>query len=356
MELFHNKNILGLSPMAGYTDSAFRVLCRKLGADFVVTELVSADGIARVKPSKFKTTTTYSLMKFREDERPIFIQLFGSDPETIKIAAEIVARELKPDGIDINMGCPAHKVVCNGKGSALMKNANLAAEIVRAAVDGSGLPVTVKTRLGWSSSEGLVDFCKGLEAAGASAVAIHGRTYEQGFSGVANWDPIYQVKNALKIPVLGNGDIKCGKDAIEKIRNLDGVLIGRGAVGNPWVFKEVRNAISSRHSGEAQPSPESLDLNTKSGSWPQLRQGYAGQASQDDNISWDDKEEFFRQYAKLELEDKGEHGIIEMRKFLIMLTKGILGASEIRAEAVKVKTMEDVESVLKMIKNCTIDS
>jgi tRNA-dihydrouridine synthase B len=317
----NKRPLIGLSPMAGYTDSPFRQICRQMGADFVITELVSAEGIVHTRKSKLHLSKTFELMNFNANERPILVQLFGADAEVMKEAAKIVAEELKPDGININMGCPAHKVVCNGKGSALMKNPSLAAQIVEAAKKGSGLPVSVKTRLGWEDETGVCEFAKAIEDAGANCVMIHGRTYKQGFSGVANWLPIYEVKKSLKIPVLGNGDIWTMSDFEEKVCNLDGVLIGRGAVTNPWLFAE----ISALQKGE------SLSIEN----------------------NWDAKLIILKQYADLKFEYKKEHGIIELRKFVLALLKGFPNATNVRLQATQIKTLKDVQDIINEVKVLT---
>lgn len=315
---------VGLSPMAGYTDSPLRQICRQMGADFVITELVSAEGIVHTRKSKLRLSKTFELMNFSAKERPILVQLFGADPVAVKEAAKIVAEELKPDGININMGCPAHKVVCNGKGSALMKNPALAAEIVKSATLGSKLPVSVKTRLGWEDESHLLEFAKAIEEAGADCLMIHGRTYKQGFSGVANWEPIYEVKNNLKIPVFGNGDIWSLGDFKEKVGNLDGVLIGRGAVTNPWMFAEIKQYLENK----------TLPVPTK-------------------EYGWDDKLAFLKTYTDLKFKHKGEHGIVELRKFVLSLLKGFEGAAEVRKKATEIKTIEDVNAIINDVRVLT---
>lgn len=310
--------------MAGYTDSPLRQICRQMGADFVITELVSVEGIVHTRKSKLRLSKTFELMNFNAKERPILVQLFGADPEIMKEAAQIVAEELKPDGININMGCPAHKVVCNGKGSALMKNPTLAAEIVKSATLGSKLPVSVKTRLGWEDESHLLKFAKAIEEAGADCLMIHGRTYKQGFSGTANWAPIYVVKSTLKIPVFGNGDIWSLSDFKENIGNLDGVLIGRGAVTNPWMFAEIKQYLENK----------TLPVPTK-------------------EYGWDDKLAFLKTYTDLKFKHKGEHGIVELRKFVLSLLKGFEGAAEVRKKATEIKTIDDVNAIISDVRVLT---
>ncbi|MFA6081923.1 MAG: tRNA-dihydrouridine synthase [Patescibacteria group bacterium] len=313
-----NLPLIGLSPMAGYTDSAYRTICRELGADFVVTELISADGVIQNYASLGRVSKTLRLMRFSAKERPIFIQLFGADPEKMKLAAQIIAKELKPDGIDINMGCPAHKVVCSGHGSALMKNPALAAEIVKSVKEGSGLPVSVKTRLGWSDSSNLNQFVVSLANAGADMIAIHGRTYEQGFSGKADYEPIYEAKKLVSIPVLGNGDIWSAGDALDKIGNLDGLLIGRGAVGNPWIFAEVKEALTTK---QVVNHP----------------------------INWQKRFELLKTHVELKYQQDGKIGIVEMRKILPAYLKGLPNAAKYRQNINSINTVEDVKKLISEI-------
>jgi tRNA-dihydrouridine synthase B len=222
------------------------------------------------------------------------------------------------------MGCPAHKVVCNGKGSALMKNPTLAAEIVKSAIEGSKLSVSVKTRLGWEDESHLLEFAKAIEAAGADCLMIHGRTYKQGFSGVANWAPIYEVKKCLTIPVLGNGDIWTLSDFKDKLGNLDGVLIGRGAVTNPWMFAEIKQYLNNNELSEPNK-----------------------------DYGWDDKLAFLKKYTELKFKHKGEHGIVELRKFVLSLLKGFEGAAEVRKKATAIKTINDVNAIINEVRVLT---
>jgi len=322
---------LVLAPMAGYTDSAFRLLCRELGADIVMTELVSADAIYHNKKLKVNSEKqiveegnlldsdkTLSLMKFDEGERPIVIQLFGKYPEKFAYAAKWVTDNLKPDGIDINMGCPARKVVGSDHGAALLKNPDLAAEIVKSVRENVKIPLSVKTRLGWENDDEILDFAPKLVEAGINAITIHGRTYKDGFKNVSRWQNIYKVKKLISYSlksscaVIGNGDIKSYQQAIEKSESdgikLDGVAIGRSAFGNPWIF--LPNKLKSY-------SLKPIIL----------------------------------RHAKLAYKTKGDHGIIEFRKHLLAYTKGLPKAKELRKEAVGVETVEDVVKIINQISN-----
>lgn len=224
-----------LAPMAGVADRAYRILCKEYGAAALVSEMVSAKGLCYGDPK------TNELCTILPEERPMGLQLFGSEPDFMARAVTLV-QKFEPDWIDINMGCPVPKVIGTGSGSALMKNIDLAAKVTEAAVAASGIPVTVKFRTGWDeNSINAVEFAVAMQEAGASAVAVHGRTKMQMYSGKADWDIIRQVKKAVSIPVIGNGDVT-DFDSCMKMYNETGcdlVMIGRGSYGNPFVFREI---------------------------------------------------------------------------------------------------------------------
>lgn len=317
------KPYICLAPMAGYTDSAFRQIIKEIAPETIVfSEMVSSDGL------KYNSRTNKNLLKFKETERPFIVQLFGKVPENFATAAKMV-EEFGADGIDINMGCPAHKVVKSNHGAALIKTPKIAQEIVQATVSSTTLPVSVKTRLGWADDSSLIDFCKGIEKAGANLLTIHGRTYTEGFTGTANWDPIYKLKSELKIPVIGNGDIKSVKDAKEKIQNLDGIIVGRATFGNPWLMQELTQYFYHNHTLKpiAKMTPEEFRQNWLKKNKPLLLK-----------------------HCQFAIDTKGERiGMNEMRKHLALAVKGLTNATELRKELVLVSKLEEVEKIFEKI-------
>lgn len=235
------ENNVFLAPMAGVTDIAFRGLCKELGCGLVYTEMVSAKGLY------YGSDNTEKLLEVSEMEKPVAVQIFGSDPAIMAKACDHFNENDDILILDINMGCPAPKIVKNGEGSALMKNPKLAAEIVKEVKKASKKPVTVKFRKGYdANSVNAVEFAKEMEQAGADAIAVHGRTREQMYEGIADWDIIRQVKESVHIPVIGNGDVFSVEAAedIVKLTNCDGIMIARGAMGNPWLFKEIKQKLN----------------------------------------------------------------------------------------------------------------
>ncbi len=303
---------LVLAPMSGYTDSAYRQFIKSIEPKTVlVTEFLSADAIY------YKSKKTLEMIQFDKSEHPIICQIFGKKIEQFVQAAKVV-EDLGYDGVDINMGCPARKVIRSDHGSALVKieNQGKALEIVEAMSKAVKIPVSVKTRLGWNNAGGLLDFAKLLESAGCKCLMVHGRTTQEQYTGKADYEPIYKVKEELEIPVLGNGDVCSAQDAKDKLGNLDGLLVGRGTWGNPWVMKDIQNYFDT---GEV--------LKTE--------------------LSMIEKIPDIQEHAKLMVKVKGEErGVMEMRKYLLMYVKGFPGAKEMRKDLVMVKTMRDVERVL----------
>jgi tRNA-dihydrouridine synthase B len=304
--------IVVLSPMAGVTDTAYRQLVKTIAPEtLVVTEFLSADAIA------YASKKTLDMLKFEASEQPLVVQVFGKRLENFITAAKMI-EDLGVAGIDINMGCPARKVIHADHGSALTKieNCALAFRIVEEMSKAVQIPISVKTRLGFEDDGNLIPFCRSLVDSGAKSIAIHGRTTKQGYKGLANWNPIYALKNALAdsgVPVLGNGDILDHRSYADRLGNLDGVLIGRGSYGNPWIFREVLDGIRPV-------------------------------------ITWADIKKTALLHARLIVEDKGEKkGILEMRKFLAYYVKGFAGAKAVRSELVRVNTMIDVERIFNEI-------
>lgn len=304
-----------LAPMAGVTDLPFRLLCREQGAGLLCMEMISA------KALQYNNRNTKTLLTIHPDEYPVSLQLFGSDPEIMAEQAKRI-EELPFQMLDINMGCPVPKVVKNGEGSALMKNPKLVYNIVAETVKAIQKPVTVKIRKGFDDdSVNAVEIAKIIEEAGAAAVAVHGRTREQYYSGKADWDIIRQVKEAVKIPVIGNGDVTSAQLAADmrEQTGCDGVMIGRGAQGNPWIFHEL---LVYEETGVIPPRPGAAEIR--------------------DTIL---------RHARLQIDFKGEYlGIREMRKHTAWYTKGMAGSAKFRDLVNQVETYEELEILLaKMI-------
>lgn len=305
------ENNMILAPMAGVTDLPFRLLCKEQGAGLLCMEMVSAKAIL------YKNKNTDSLMEIDPREVPVSLQLFGSDPDIISEMAKKI--EPRPFAIlDINMGCPVPKVVNNGEGSALMKNPKLAAEIIRKTSKAISKPVTAKIRKGFNDDlVNAVEMAKYLEDAGAAAIAVHGRTREQYYSGEADWDIIRQVKDAVSIPVIGNGDIT-GPDSAEKIQQetgCDGIMIGRAAQGNPWIFSEIKEYFETGKTPERPSRKQVRDMIEK--------------------------------HARMQLECKGEYiGMREMRKHVAWYISGFPGATKLRKEVCEVENMDQLLTLI----------
>ncbi len=303
-----------LAPMAGVADLTFRVLCKKYGAAYTVGEMVSAKGVS-MNDKKSK-----ELMKIDESEHPSAIQIFGNEPETMAEAARY-ALSFSPDIIDINMGCPAPKIIKNKSGSFLMKDPVLAGKITKAVVEAVNIPVTVKFRTGWDSETvNCVDFAKISEASGASAITIHGRTKEQMYAPPVDINSIAAVKNAVKIPVIGNGDIFTPEDAKRMFENtgVDLVMIGRGAFGRPWLFSQINDFFTN---GCYSPDP-----------------------------SPSERMEIMLYHAEEICKARGEKlGMCEVRKHALWYTKGLKGSAKLRNEFSTVKTFDELRMLSQKV-------
>ena len=313
------ENFIGklyLGPMAGVTDLPFRLLCRECGADIVTTEMISAKGLY------YGSKNTPPLLATEEGDRPVGVQLFGREPELMAGEAEKLLETYAFDFVDINMGCPMPKIVNNGEGSALLKEPELAAEVIRVMAQRLQVPVTVKIRAGFARGERTApEIAKRLEQAGAAAIAVHARTREDYYQGEADWSVIREVKQAVSVPVIGNGDIRCGSDAARMLEETgcDSVMIARAAQGNPWIFREVKAYLAD---GTILPPAT------------------AGE-----------RRDFLKRQSLRMLEEKGEYiGIREMRKHVAWYTQGLPGSAALRREVNQVTDMEGLLALIERIR------
>ncbi len=302
---------LFLAPMAGVTNSIFRTICKEKRADVLTTEFVSADGIMH------RNARTRGYLEFTEEERPMGVQLFGADPERLAEAAKQVRDWVQPDFIDINFGCPANKVVCRNGGSSLLRDCPLLERVAKAMVQACDpLPVTAKIRIGWDErSVNAVTTARLLEGAGIRRIAVHGRTRAQGYSGYADWEVIAAVADAVRVPVIGNGDITDASTALRRLGSgVSGLMIGRAAMANPWIFTEVKHAFE----GKPFVAPTLMER-------------------------WD----LVLRHCREEVGVRGEtHGMHGMRGRLMAYTRGMPGARPLRASLSKVATLTQLEEII----------
>ena len=308
------ENQLVLAPMAGISNTSYRKIIKKMGAGLIYAEMVSTNAIT------YGNEKTYSLLKMDESERPIVQQIFGSDIKTFVTAAKLIEKTMHPDIIDINMGCPVPKVAVRAQvGSALLKNPQKIGEIVKAVVESVSVPITVKIRSGWDEkSINAVEVAKICEKNGASAIAIHARTRSEGYSGKANWDIIKEVKENVNIPVIGNGDITSPKLAKKMLdeTGCDAVMIGRGALGNPWIFKSCLEYLKS---GKIIAEPSNIE-----------------------------KIEMIKEHYNLLKEDKNEHiALLEIRTHALYYLKGMPESKIYKERICKTKNKEELFNILK---------
>ena len=303
------ENNLILAPMAGVTNQPFRIICKQFGAGMVCTEMASSKAIFH------NDQKTKRLLNTEGEERPISFQIFGSDEETMGYASKYISK--LADIVDINMGCPAPKVVKNGDGSKLLLDLEKAEKIIRAVVQNSDKPVTLKIRKGWDKNNIVaVEIAKIAEQNGISAITVHGRTRSEFYTGKADWDIIKQVKEAVTIPVIGNGDVIDEESALEMFKetNVDGIMIGRGAFGNPWIFREIIHYLET---GEKLPKPTN-----------------------------EEKLEIIKKHIELAVKEKGEIAVKELRKHIAWYTKNLKNSSEFRN---KINTIEQEDELLNYI-------
>jgi len=302
--------IIALAPMAGITDAPFRQICKSFGADVVYSEMASASAIF------FNKKKTIGIARFNsQKESPYVVQLFGDNPEHFEFAAKVIAKQIRPDGIDINFGCPARKIIACGSGAVLMNDIKLAREIIEATLKGAGsIPVSIKIRAGIKKTSAL-DFVKKIKDLPISAIMIHGRTLEQGFTGQPDYEMIKKVKETASVLVIANGGILTPEDAkimLEKT-GADGIGLAQGVLGKPWLFKQIKDYLAAGKYEE----PEFSEI-----------------------------KEIAIKHAELMYKKRGKQGILEMRKHLAWYFKGFSGAAELRQKLVRVKTLADIKKIL----------
>ncbi len=308
------KPLVALAPMADMTDLPFCLICKEHNAPMMFREMVSSEAIVRMNPK------TLRMAESDDRERPLVQQIFGSDPDTMAEAARIIEEKFLPDGIDINMGCPVYNIVHNFNGASLIRDPERATNIIKKMKAAVQVPISVKTRLGWSKDTDCLDFVKVVADAGAELISLHGRTKEQGYSGIANWDRVGEARAQVPhIPFLVNGDIvtpEHAKDALQR-SGADGVLLGRGALGNPWVFPRMEAYLKQ---GKLLPEP-----------------------------TLKEKIETVRKHARLQVEHYGERGLVKLRKHLPWYFKGASEFKDLRSRLVRIQNLAELEEILNKL-------
>lgn len=315
-----DKPVVALAPMADMTDSAFCRICKKNGCEVVFREMVSAEAMVR------SNEKTLSMTFFHDEERPIVQQIFGSNSNVMAEATRIIDETRQPEAFDVNMGCPAYKIIGNFNGASLMREPERAADIIKSMKRATDKPVSAKMRLGWSDRREILEFVQIVEAAGADLISIHGRTKEQAYGGDADWEMIARARERVSIPMLANGDIFSPELAVKalEVTGCDGILIARGALGNPWIFSDIKQALAEQD----DQAPERAERSIK------------------------EKTATVLDHAKLhaKLHD-GDRPMVTFRKHLIQYFKGMKGAKALREKLVTVETLEDLEAVLEKIES-----
>ena len=327
---FRVNGLAFLAPMAGITDQPFRKLCKEQGAALIYTEMASAKGI------DYNCAKSYEITETLDDEHPVALQIFGSDPEPMARTTARLIETGSGDIIDINMGCPAPKIIKGFAGSALMKNPELAYKLITAVVGASnGTPVTVKFRKGWDDEHvNCVEFAQMAQEAGASAVTVHGRTREQFYAGKADWDIIAKVKESVSIPVIGNGDVTKPSDGIKLMRHTgcDAIMVGRASQGNPWIFRGLKDAMSAYVDAVNNGTESTFDIY---------------QFDEDYRPTEDELYDTACRHLTMLTDKYGERGLLMMRKHIAWYIKGRPGAAKLRDAAFKATTEEEVLSLLR---------
>lgn len=312
-----------LAPMAGFTDASFRMLCKSFGCDRTVTEMVSGKGL------HYGSDKTATLLAPAPGEGPVVMQLFGREPDILAEAVQYIEDTFGDGvlGIDLNFGCPAPKITGNGEGSALLREPALCAQIVRAVAGAAHVPVSVKLRKGFAeASNAAPEIAHIAEDNGASLITVHGRTCEQRYAGHADWNVITAVRERVSVPVIGNGDIRSARDAMDMLETTgcDGLMIGRGALGNPWIFRDIRLALSQDGNLDGIPP-----------------------------VSRQERDAVILAHARAVIEAKGAHGIVELRKHLPFYIPGGYGSAKLRARLATVSSLDEIGEILLDTNECS---